>query len=141
MKNNSHSNFIYFFVFLSGVVFKNALSEIVEQITEMVIIPKPTRLQLYLVEVPYQQPSCISSHQDLKSPVVAVFQGQSELFEASLSIGSNLSFTWHFSDTNTTRVQQLNSIYGLSGQLQHARSSKQVSFNTVVSKFYLYFII
>ena len=93
----------------------------------MVIIPTPTRLQLCLVEVPYQQPSCIPSHHNLPSPVVAVFQGQPELFEASVSVGSNLTFTWHFSDTNETHVQQLYSVYNFTGHPQDATSSKQVS--------------
>ncbi|GAB1601011.1 polycystic kidney disease protein 1-like 1 [Argonauta hians] len=81
---------------------KNAISEKVHEMFIDVLLPKPLGLQISLVDTEYHQPSCVPPHVEQNSgmAMVAIFQNHAEVFEASLSVGTNVTFLWFFSDTN-----------------------------------------
>ncbi|XP_038652375.1 uncharacterized protein LOC119965686 [Scyliorhinus canicula] len=92
--------------YLITVIADNQISREEKNITVIVLDPAPTALEVKLVQLTEQIPSCIPFTVDETSPLEKVFLGIDYNFEAFVAMGIELSFLWHFSDDNSTHSSQ-----------------------------------
>ncbi|XP_067867286.1 polycystin-1-like protein 1 isoform X2 [Heterodontus francisci] len=88
--------------YLITVLADNQISREEKNISVMVLDPAPTALEVKLVQMTEQIPSCIPFDADETSPLEKVFLGTDYSFEAFVAMGIELKFLWYFSDDNTT---------------------------------------
>ncbi|XP_072431734.1 polycystin-1-like protein 1 [Chiloscyllium punctatum] len=88
--------------YLITVHAENPISREKKNISVVVLDPVPIALELKLVQMTEQIPSCIPFDVDEASPLEKVFLGIDYNFEAFVAMGIELKFLWHFSDDNST---------------------------------------
>ncbi|XP_078390199.1 uncharacterized protein LOC144672234 [Cetorhinus maximus] len=92
--------------YLITVLADNQISQEKKNISVMVLDPAPTALEVKLVQIAEQIPSCIPFNVDETSPLEKVFLGIDYNFKAFVAMGIELNFLWHFSDDNSTHSSQ-----------------------------------
>ncbi|XP_067861567.1 polycystin-1-like protein 1 isoform X2 [Heptranchias perlo] len=88
--------------YLITVLADNQISREEKNISVEVLDPAPTALEVKLVQMTEQIPSCIPFDVDETSPLEKVFLGIDYSFEAFVAMGIDLKFFWYFSDDNST---------------------------------------
>ncbi|XP_062900047.1 polycystin-1-like protein 1 isoform X3 [Mobula hypostoma] len=88
--------------YLITVFADNHISREEKTVSVVVLNPAPTALEVKLVQVTEQIPSCIPFDVEDIGPLEKAFLGVAYNFEAFVAMGIDLNFYWHFSDDNST---------------------------------------
>lgn len=99
--------FLLYFYYFTEVEVSNRLSTLYGSSTIVITDPVPSDLQISLITDVSLMPLCIPSSQnvsELSSSAKYVFANQEVRFEAAVTLGTNLTFSWSFNDNDSIYV-------------------------------------